>query len=203
MTHLGEGIKSVLAGIMISIGGSAFLSCGDNRYVGATAFAVGLIAVVLLGLNLYTGKIGYVLDNDRRFAVDTALSVVGNLIGCFIVGLMQTPIGNVVNIVNAKLEKGVFEVIADGILCGILIFVCVDIYKKKNTMLGVLFCVPVFILCGFEHSIADMFYVINARAFNWDAAAFLGLVVLGNAIGGLLFPVAFKLAASCQKPQAE
>ena len=96
-----------------------------------------------------------------------------------------------------------FEVIADGILCGILIFVCVDIYKKKNTMLGVLFCVPVFILCGFEHSIADMFYVINARTFTWDAAAFLGLVVLGNAIGGLLFPVAFKLSARCQKPQTK
>ncbi len=192
MIRISEFIKSILAGIMISIGGSVFLSC-ENRYVGAFFFSVGLVAVVMLGLNLYTGKIGYVLDNDRAFFADTLLSVVGNLVGCVIVGLMQAPKGAVVTVVENKLAKSMPAVFADAILCGILIFVCVEIFKKKNTPLGILLCIPTFILCGFEHSIADMFYVVNARAFTLNAAIFLLIVVLGNAVGGLLVPVAFKI----------
>ncbi len=176
---------------MISIGGSVFLSC-ENRYVGAFFFSVGLVGVVMLGLNLYTGKIGYIMDNDKAFFADTALSVIGNLVGCFIVGLMQAPKGNVVNIVESKLSKTPLTVFSDAILCGILIFVCVEIFKKKGTPLGILLCIPTFILCGFEHSIADMFYIINAREFTVSAAIFLLIVVLGNAVGGLFIPVCFK-----------
>lgn len=194
MKRIAEFIKSILAGVMISIGGSVFLSC-ENRYVGAFFFSVGLVGVVMLGLNLYTGKIGYVMDNDRAFFADTVLSVVGNLVGCFIVGLMQAPKGSVATIVENKLAKSVPAVFADAILCGILIFVCVEIFKKKGTPLGILLCIPTFILCGFEHSIADMFYVINAREFTLSAAIFLGVVVLGNAVGGLFIPVCFKAIA--------
>lgn len=194
MKRIAEFIKSILAGVMISIGGSVFLSC-ENRYVGAFFFSVGLVGVVMLGLNLYTGKIGYVMDNDRTFFADTVLSVVGNLVGCFIVGLMQAPKGSVATIVENKLAKSVPAVFADAILCGILIFVCVEIFKKKGTPLGILLCIPTFILCGFEHSIADMFYVINAREFTLSAAIFLGVVVLGNAVGGLFIPVCFKAIA--------
>lgn len=192
MIRLSEFIKSILAGIMISIGGSVFLSC-ESRYVGAFFFSVGLVGVVMLGLNLYTGKIGYIFDNDKAFFADTALSVIGNLVGCLIVGLMQAPKGKVVDIVASKLDKGALAVFSDAILCGILIFVCVEIFKKKNTPLGILLCIPTFILCGYEHSIADMFYVFNAREFTLDAAIFLIIVVLGNAVGGLAFPLLFKL----------
>ena len=192
MARMAQFIKSILAGVMISIGGSVFLSC-ESRYIGAFFFSVGLVAVVMLGLNLSTGRIGYVFDNDKDFSIDTALSVLGNLAGCFIVGLMQAPTGLVANVVESKLAKGDLEVFADAILCGILIFVCVEIYKKKNTALGILLCIPTFILCGFEHSIADMFYVINARVFTLDSAIFILIVVLGNAVGGLFVPLSFKL----------
>ena len=194
MKRIAEFIKSILAGVMISIGGSVFLSC-ENRYVGAFFFSVGLVGVVMLGLNLYTGKIGYIMDNDKVFFADTALSVIGNLVGCFIVGLMQAPKGNVVNIAASKLSKTPLTVFSDAILCGILIFVCVEIFKKKDTPLGILLCIPTFILCGFEHSIADMFYIINAREFTVNSAVFLLIVVLGNAVGGLFIPVCFKVIA--------
>lgn len=189
-----EFIKSILAGVMISIGGTVFLSC-ENRYVGAFFFSVGLVAVVMLGLNLYTGKIGYVFDNDRLFAVDTALSILGNLVGCVAVGLMQSSKGNVASIVAAKLDKSIPSLFVDAVLCGVLIFVCVDIYKKKNTPIAIFLCIPTFILCGFEHSVADMFYIVNARVFTADAALFLLIVVLGNAVGGLIIPLALKLAS--------
>ena len=53
---------AVSAGIMISIGGSVFLSC-DSKYVGAVLFSVALLCICYLGYYLFTGKIGY-LAND-------------------------------------------------------------------------------------------------------------------------------------------
>lgn len=193
-----EFIKSIAAGIMISIGGAVFLSC-ENRYVGAFFFCVGLIAVVSLGLNLYTGKIGYVLDGDGAFFADTVLSVFGNFLGCLLVGLLLSPIGKVADVVSAKLDKSLFAAFIDAVMCGILIFVCVEIYKRKNTYIGILFCVPTFILCGFEHSVADMFYFVNARSFSGNSFLFLAIIVLGNAIGGLLLPVLFKAVSRLEK----
>lgn len=192
MVRFAEFIKSILAGMAISLGGAVYLSC-ENKYVGAFFFCVGLITVVYFGLNLYTGKVGYILDNNKTFFADTALSVLGNAVGCLAFAFLKSPINNVVSMVATKLEKAPLQVVFDGILCGVLIFICVDIFKKKNTPIAILFCVPTFILCGFEHSIADMFYVFNARNFSTKAFIFLGLVVLGNAIGGLLFPILFKL----------
>ncbi len=198
MKRLSEFIKSILAGIMISIGGVVFLKC-DIKYVGAFLFSVGLISVVMFGMNLYTGKIGYVLENDKAFFADTVLSVVGNFIGCLAVGMAKSPIGNVQTLCQARLEKPYFDVLIDAILCGVLIYVCVDIFKKKKTIAGILVAIPTFILCGFEHSIADMFYFINARMLSSESVVFLLIVVLGNAIGGLLLPVAFKLSAKLNK----
>lgn len=185
-------IKAVLAGIMISIGGAVYLSC-DNKYVGAFFFSVGLVTVVMFGLYLYTGRIGYVLDNDKLFFADTALSVLGNLTGCLILGLAKAPIGSVVTLAENKLNKGPVSVFVDAVLCGILIFICVDIYKKKNTVIGILLCIPAFILAGFEHSVADMFYFINARVLTVKSVIFILIVILGNAVGGLLFPVLFRI----------
>ncbi len=192
MKRIAEFIKSILAGMAISLGGAVYLSC-ENKYVGAFFFCVGLITVVYFGLNLYTGKVGYVLENNKTFLLDTIFSVFGNAIGCLIFAIMQSPINNVISMVENKLQKGHLEAFFDGILCGVLIFICVDIFKKKNTPIAILFCVPTFILCGFEHSVADMFYIFNARNFSLNSLLFLTLVILGNAVGGLLFPILFKL----------
>ncbi len=177
---------------MISIGSIVYLSC-ENKYVGAFFFSTGLIAVVMLNLNLYTGKIGYVLDNDKYFFADTLLSVFGNLLGCFLCGYAKSPVGDVAEICAKKLAKTTPEVFIDGMFCGILIFVAVEIFKKKNHIIGVLLCVPTFILCGFEHSVADMLYIFNARMMDFDGIIFTVTVVLGNAAGGLLIPLSLKL----------
>ena len=192
MKRVSEFIKAILAGIAISIGGVVFLSC-DVKYVGAFLFSTGLVSVCMFGFNLYTGKIGYVLENDKVFFLDTVLSVIGNCVGCLIIGMIKSPIGNVVNICSAKLEKAPLNVLVDAALCGLLIFICVDIFKKKNTVVGILLCIPTFILCGFEHSVADMFYFINARMINSQSVVFILIVILGNAIGGLFIPVMMKL----------
>lgn len=196
--RIAEFIKSIAAGIMISIGGAAFLSC-ENRYVGALLFCVGLISVVALGFNLYTGKIGYVLDNDGAFFADTVLSVFGNFVGCLVVGFLLSPVGNVATMTSAKLEKSFLTTFINAVMCGLLIYVCVEIYKRKNTFIGILFCVPTFILCGFEHSVADMFYFINAGNLSGAVFVFLLVVIAGNAVGGLFFPFLSKIIGKLEK----
>ena len=70
-------------------------------------------------------------------------------------------------------------------MCGILMYVAVKIFKEFKTPMGVLFCIPVFILSGFEHSIADMYYFALAGSFSLNYFWFILSVVLGNTIGAM------------------
>lgn len=187
MDRINGFIKSILAGIMISIGGMVFLS-SENKVVGGLLFSTGLVSVVLLGFYLFTGRIGYVLSGSKTENIDTALSLIGNLVGCIIVGLIYSPVGNVVKMCGTKLDKSLPRALIDGVFCGLLIYICVEIYKKHKKLIGIFLCIPTFILCGFEHCVADMFYMINARIFSVDSVLFVVMVAIGNTIGGLLVP---------------
>ena len=72
-------------------------------------------------------------------------------------------------------------------------YIAVWVYQKKNSIVGILFCIPVFILSGFEHSIADMYYFALARIFTLEAAVYIALVVLGNTAGSLIIPLLMKI----------
>lgn len=181
-------VKSILAGLAVSLGGYVFLSC-ENKYVGSVLFSVGLLTVVYLGLNLYTGRIGYIFSQNCEERIDTLFSLPGNVLGCLCAGLLKPPVGQVESLVASKLTKPLSGVLIDGILCGILIFICVDIFKRKQNPIAILFCVPAFIICGFEHSVANAFYIANARAFSLESLWFLLVVAAGNAVGGVLIPL--------------
>ena len=87
-----------------------------------------------------------------------------------------------------RLEMGVLPILITAFFCGILMYTAVAIYKEKGSPLGIFFCVPVFILSGFEHSIADMFYFFLAGEYSLRGVGFILLVVLGNTVGGMLVP---------------
>jgi formate/nitrite transporter FocA (FNT family) len=72
--------------------------------------------------------------------------------------------------------------------CGLLVFIAVDQYMAKGSFLATFVCIPAFILAGFEHSIANMFYVSSAGVFNLETLIFTLIVILGNAIGCLAIP---------------
>lgn len=186
MKKLAVFLRAIAAGIMISIGGAVYLSC-DNKYVGAVAFCVGLISVVLLKLELYTGKAGYITTETRSFIIDTLISIPGNLVGCAVVGLICPPFGSAAAVCAAKLTKSPPRVLIDAMLCGLLIYVCVEIWKRHKKLIGILFSVPVFILSGFEHSVADMFYFFNGRSFTLGSLLFILIVIAGNGLGAVLF----------------
>ena len=185
-------LRAFLAGIAISIGGCVYLAC-DVKWVGAIMFSVGLLTVVAFGFDLYTGKVGYVVENPPSYLKNILVIIIGNFIGCLFIGLMM-PYDNAPALVDGKLALEWYTVIFKGLMCGILMFIAVDFYKQRKSFLAIFFCVPVFILAGFEHSIADMFDVCSAGAFGLDSLVFILLVLLGNAIGCMLIPFVRKYA---------
>ena len=198
MRRLGVFLKAIAAGIMISVGGAVYLAC-DNVYIGAVAFCVGLISVVMLGMELYTGKVGFIPTENASFILDTAISVAGNLVGCIAVGFMIPASERAKTVCASKLLKGAPRILADAALCGLLIYVCVRIWKERKNVVGIIFCVPAFILCGFEHSVADMFYFVNGRSFSIRSVLFILLVIVGNALGAVVLHVILTFAEKLMK----
>lgn len=185
----------ITAGFMIGIGGTVYLSCA-NRMLGAFLFAVGLLTICAFGLNLFTGKIGYVVVNKTW--IDCALIWLGNLCGCILCGIMvrltrPEVAAAATALVEAKLLISPLKAVILGICCGVLMFIAVDIYKNTQNFgryLGIILCVPVFILSGFEHSIADMFYCalgISSIGQLGPILLFLLFVTIGNTLGAVCF----------------
>lgn len=193
------GALSFAAGVFISIGGAVFLSC-ENRTVGAVLFSVALLSICYLGLFLFTGKVGFLVSSRKREDVLRLLITLGgNLCGTLVCGLLlswtKPALKTAAQALCApKLDLSPLAVAAAALFCGALMYTAVAIYQEKGSPLGILFCVPVFILSGFEHSIADMFYFFAAGCFTPQCALFLALVIFGNALGGLLIPALRKLA---------
>lgn len=194
-------INGILAGILIAVGGSVFLACyGDgslfNRTVGAFFFSIALLCICYKGYSLYTGKIGFIPEKHDGEAFSVLLwGLLGNLIATVGLGLtiryaIPTVGAAAEGICAAKLTQAWWQTLVRGILCGILMYLAVSIYRDKKTVVGILFCVPVFILAGFEHSVANMFYFAAAGSFfSPDVVVYLAIVVLGNTVGGMLMPL--------------
>lgn len=155
--------KSTLAGLLISLGATAFLTV-DNKIVGALLFSIGLTAVILLEANLYTGKIGYV--NSKAKLISAALILIQNLLVALVCGLIfySTKNNGCENLWLNKLTKSWHEFLFDSIGCGICIYLSVELYKKTGSIFVIVLGVLVFILSGFEHCIADIFYLSASKS---------------------------------------
>ena len=185
---LKQVFSGILAGLLVSLGGGVFLSVND-KVVGAVGFTIGLISVCYYGANLYTGRVGYLFEGKKGAVPELFLGLLGNLIGAVLAGLAMLSFkGEAAKAVcDAKLALSGGSAFVRGIFCGMLIYIAVNLYRDKKTMLGILFGIPVFILSGFEHSIADMFYFAAAGVFSLQAVLFIVIVAAGNAVGALLF----------------
>ena len=189
-----------LAGMMVSIGGAVLLSC-DNRYVGACMFTIALLVICYRGYSLYTGKIGFMAESHTKSDFSAlGFGLLGNIIGTLGCGLaLSYAFPNIhtkaAAMCDARLAQAFPVTLIRAVFCGILMYTAVVIYKENKSVLGVLFCVPVFILSGFEHSIADMFYLDAALRYSVRSVAFILTVILGNSIGGLLVPILSNIKA--------
>ncbi len=191
--------KSFLAGIMIAIGGTVFLSI-ENKVIGASLFSIGLFGVLIYNLNLYTGKIGYLITNfNLKYIKELIITLIGNFIGACSVGfiLRYTRIyDNIYEksliLANTKLNDNILSIFILSIFCGLLMYYAVNGFKKQTDFgkyLVVYLGVAVFILCGFEHCIANMYYFSVADIWSLKTLGYTGIMVLGNSIGSFIIPL--------------
>ncbi|MCX7714345.1 MAG: formate/nitrite transporter family protein [Clostridia bacterium] len=195
-------VKAILGGIAISIAGVVYLTL-ENHIVGAFLFSLGLFTIYTFGLNLYTGKVCYIPNEKPRFLILTGIIYLGNAVGTVGTGylLRQTKLiklaSHTAEIVSTKLSDTPFSTFVMACLCGILMCIAVigfhTIKEGAGKYLALIFPVMVFILSGFEHSIADMFYFSMANAWGGKALFYIVIISLGNLIGGLLLPLVLKL----------
>lgn len=188
-------LSGVSSGVLISIGGAVYLAC-ENKYVGAVLFSVALLSICIKGYSLYTGKIGFLPEkHDKETVSVLLLGLLGNLIGTLFGGLLirfgVPSLGDAAELLcsNKLIGQDVFSTLVRAFFCGILMYLAVSIYRDKQKVIGILFCIPVFILAGFEHSIADMFYFAASGIVSITAFLFILVVLIGNSLGGMLLPL--------------
>lgn len=192
-------VGAVLAGLSIGLGGVIFLSL-DNRVLGAALFTVGLFTVCTFGLNLFTGKVCYVFQNDRTYALNLPVIWLGNLVGtgltALCVGLTRSAPAlaeKAASMCALKTGDDLASLFFLGVLCNIFIYIAVEGFKDNPHDLGkylsLVFGVMAFILCGTEHCVADMFYFWMGRAWSGRALVCILVITFGNAVGGILFPL--------------
>ena len=196
MRRLKTFVSGVLGGLCISFGGIVFLSL-ENKVLGALFFTVGLFTICSFGFHLFTGKVCYVFERSRVYALDIPVIWLGNLLGAWLAASLvgTTRIAFIrdraVVLCQTKLEDGLLSLFLLGIFCNIFIYIAVEGFNKSPYQLGkylsLFFGVMVFILCGYEHCVADMFYFTLAGVWSWDTLLRLLVITLGNAVGGVLF----------------
>ena len=184
---------------MIAIGGTVFLSI-ENKVIGASLFSIGLFGVLIYNLNLYTGKIGYLITNfNLKYIKESIITLIGNFIGACSVGfiLRYTRIYDKIYeksliLANTKLNDNILSIFILSIFCGLLMYYAVNGFKKQTDFgkyLVVYLGVAVFILCGFEHCIANMYYFSVADIWSLKTLGYTGIMVLGNSIGSFIIPL--------------
>lgn len=175
-------IRSILAGICIGLGGAIFLKLGG--IVGAVMFAFGLLTVVHFALPLYTGTAGFI--NLRVFREYWVMIVIllGNILGCYLLSLLNIQGIDGSQVIQARIDAGYLQCLYNAIGCGLIMTLIVQ-GGRENNLLLILFGIPLFILLGFYHSIADAFYmmVCPETLRNDYISSVYGIIVLGNFIG--------------------
>ena len=207
--YLETFILAIAAGLCIGIGSVVFLFI-ENPIIGSFLFAIGLLTILVFRFNLYTGMVGYLTKNlymkKWKYILTIKIVYIGNFIGSSLTAILirltnldPDIILKCNNIVNSKLDETWYGLLILGLFCGIMMYIAVDTYKNRinidNHFLCsaiIIICVMVFILAGFEHSIADIFYFVMSGRLKESVVPLL-LITLGNSIGSNVIPLILKL----------
>ena len=214
MKYLKVLLFGIHAGLAIGLGSlvftvvSAYLNNTGGMIFASALFSIGLILVCTLGLQLYTGKVGVVFDNREQLkenAINLPIMLAGNAIGAFGLGIIcHFVFMNIPEVADRILAISLGKtnsttVFLQGIFCGALVYIAVYFFKNLQNwamkIIGIITAVTLFVYCGFQHCIANMFYF--GMAFNWniDMLWNLLIVILTNSIGALLIRCMVHLAA--------
>lgn len=209
VSYLAVFIKGMLAGICIAIGGWLYIQTRNltsNVALAAFLFPIGLILICNFGFFLYTGKICYVFErlknvDESYYPIQLILGLIGNYVGTLLMGWMCRNLFEIPEFVETmivtKMSYSWWKLILLGICCGMLIYFAVEGFAKIENPIGkyivLILCIAGFILCGFEHCVANMFYFSLDTTITLQSVSSILFVVIGNSIGGFLIPLCKKM----------
>ena len=208
----------ILAGIFIGLGGAGNILASQTlsnidaslaRLVGATVFPVGLMLVVICGAELFTGNnlMTLAVMNKkitlRELFRNWSLVYIANFIGStllavaiFYAGTFNGDASNkVISIAQSKSTLTILEALIRGILCNMIVVLAVWMATAAQDIISKIFAcwfpIMLFVLCGFEHSVANMFFIpmgmlLGANVTIGQLITNLIVVTIGNMIGGAI-----------------
>ena len=200
-------LMAFCSGLSIGVGGTAYLlAChlfgSAGKLIGACLFSLGILAIVMFEMKLFTGLISDIPEMGVKNFWKLPVCFLGNMLGVIFTALLvkYSPLADIVVPKGAELIEG--KIFADmwalkgmcsGILCGFLITLSIGAVKYAprkglSTTVGVMFPIIVFAFCGFDHSVANTLYIFFL-GFSWQAVGYLLMCVLGNIIGGVILPI--------------
>lgn len=202
-------LLGVLAGFSIALGGLLYVLLVQKGLpvVGSLAFSIGLLLVCNFGFNLFTGKVGflYEAENKKNYLIDLLIMYVGNFIGALAIGYLmfgffsnnEAVKATIANTANARIitSSNWWITLIGSIGCGMLVYTAVYTFKKDwpigVRVLILMFSVFAFVICGFQHCIANMFYISFANLWCGKTLLNILIVTIGNIIGAFILS-AFK-----------
>ncbi|MBQ8745730.1 MAG: formate/nitrite transporter family protein [Rikenellaceae bacterium] len=177
---------SVFAGVLIGIAGLVYLRVGG--LAGAVLFAFGLLCVVMCGAQLYTGKSGFL--PYRQWPRLLAM-LAGNAVGCLLAAVVarycanEVVINNLQTILSARMSASWDALLVTSVGTGMIMTLAVY-GARRGHYWPLLFGVPVFIMCGLPHCVADAFYYAAALLLGRFEVVMLWAwlwAIVGNYIG--------------------
>ncbi len=206
INYLGELCKSVFGGICVCTGATAYFTV-DNYVFGVILFTLGLFSIYTLKFNLYTGKVGFLFEDKNPLLL--LIIWLGNFLGIIIFSslIKLTKVVKTTDIIdsalkssNSKLSDSLLSVFILACFCGFLMYVAAKAFKltqdTPNSVggyMGMVLCVAGFLVAGYEHSIANMYYFSLASVWSVNAFIHLFIVTMGNAVGALFVPTIKKI----------
>lgn len=174
----------IVAGFLIGLSAVIYLMTGKTYL-----FAIGLITIIGLRQELYTGKVGLLIEGKIKWQ-EVIEILIWNFMGVGIVWLLSTGLSQVIVEKSAEIvvlrKEAVFRTFLGSIFCGILMWIAtIGASRVENKVVSSLLtigCVMAFVLAGFPHSIADSFYFLAGNG-RWDIWL---MEVVGNAFGANL-----------------
>jgi formate/nitrite transporter FocA (FNT family) len=215
-------LMSIASGLVIGIGATASLLANveiENwgRLIGAALFTVGIYAIVMYEMRLFTGMVASIPKMGLKNTWKLPVCFLGNVLGVSIVaGLVYfTPLKDSIlpkaqEIAEGKLTQDLWYIksFCSSILCGILITASVRsrhyaTQKRLSVTLGVVFPIIVFAFCGFDHSVANMLHFFYLGECSWRVVGYILMSILGNLIGGVTFPIVTLIRKQTERDRAE
>lgn len=181
-------VKSILAGMLIGCGCLAYTVI-ENKYIGSFLFSLGLLTIIIKEYNLYTGKVGNWIPKDTlKLLVMFLLNAFGTALVAYLFTFTRANIDAVYPLVEAKVNDNLLSIFILACGCGAMMHIACFNFAVKNHPLYVIMPIMFFILCGFEHCVANAgFFALAKTPLTLDLITKTAITVIGNAIGSLIF----------------